>query len=779
MLAAIVRWTFACLFLTACAGPSDVDLSLTIAPETASVLLGVEEPDGLNIRAIDPEGPDGVELSVLDRYVGRYAVRVSVVEYAVPLEALRIAAGPIDAVDAGKPIPRGHLKISEAIVQGDDLTPFEERDELSEAMAAFRMRGAELDECIDVGGCFDRDLADGTACRRPCPTPTSPEPATSPTPPTVACPPGWSGTEACTPFPNGVPTCPEHTTVVPGEATCRAPGPPCPAGEWPEGLSGGNIAFVRRGANGNGTIGDPYGTISSAIGSGRPTIALAKGQHDGDVTLPDGISLVGACASGTHVVGRLRAGGAVEIRNLRVSGPREGIDAEGRGTTLTLSGVIVADTGLAAIDVNAGATLNGDDLLVGPNTKRGLRVTSGASATVSRAVIDRAVRLGVYAQDDTTAVTLADVAILATQPDPDDDDQFGRALDIERGGTVSAQRVFIRGSHNLGVFVADRSSLVLTDGVVSETNSRANDGAFGDGIHALRGGQIQLERVWLDGNRRHQVFLSGETATATLTDVRISNAREEENGGEGSALRVYQTARAHLIRTVVDGTPATSIVVKDPASVITFDDVRVANAEGSAIRIETGAKMIANRLAVENIQGKAINVGDAGASARLMDVRVDDAGGGTCLVCAGICGFDGGLVVGERLEVERVYGRAVNASHRPTSVTLSHLVVRRSFPAPSCTTGFRSPLKGDGAGSIDGGRMVITTFLLEDNPGAAIVVEDYVQASTSESGLFARDGLVRRNTVGANVLVDGFPLLWVTDLVRYEDNESNLNFTVQ
>lgn len=765
--------------------------------DTRSALVGIEHPDALEVRAIDLTSGSST-FPLLDQYIGQYEVRLTVVEYRASLEALTIPAGPIPPATSGTPIPGGHERIRETLVRGDDVGAWEDRDMVGGRLATFRMAGDTTDDCIDDGGCFDADVAGGQVCQNPCPTTEPPPAPTPPAAPTITCPVGWSNvtvadTTVCTPFAGGVPTCPPFAAVVPGETDCRVPGPACPAGEWPEGLTG-DVVYVRPGATGGGTQQSPVGTIAAAVGMAGPsaTIALSKGTHTGDVTLPSGLTIAGACASETHVqttgvdaVFSIAGGSRVTIRDLHLSGAREGIEVDGTGSTLTLRGVAITDTGRAALDVGTGGHVDAEDVVVGPNTVRGLRVIGG-TADVRRTVFDRAVRLGVYVQNAGAEARLTDVAIVDTLPDPDDGDQFGRAIDVERGGRLIAERVFATRAHNLAIFVSDESYVSLTDGVVQDTQSRADNGSFGDALHILRGGQAELSRVWLDRNRRFQVFATGETATATLTDVVISRSLAEENGGEGSAVRAYSTGRIHLRRAAIDTTRVASIIARDEGSLVTLEDVRITGAgmapdstgSNSALRAETGGTLELTRVRIEGTAGRAVAI-EKDSRAIVDHLSVDDAGSATCLVCAGLCADDQGSFDARDVEITGAYGRAVAVSDLGSTGSVERLTVRRSFPAPSCTTGFRSPLLGDGAGTVDGGRLQITNFLIEDQPGAGLVVEDYINASTVDSGLYATDGTVMSCSVGANVFVADYPLVRVSNRVRYVDNESNLNFSLE
>lgn len=801
-----VRWPLlivgVALVGVGCSRHADVGLSLAVGEGVRSLFLGVEVGNEVEVRAIDLTNGQ-VELPVLDAYIGRYAVTLTAIEHVSDLETLRLTPGIIASVEDGTPLPAATGRIMGTTVRGEDVEPWAELSALGPALADFRFDGPRRSECLDRGGCFDADGEDPKACIVPCPAPTAPPDAPAePEAPRNVCPTGWTtadlgdGVAVCTPFPSGPDDCPNLLAHFPGEASCRSPGRSCPAGEWPEGLTG-DVVYVRPGATGgDGTMGAPYGTLSAATSaaSAGSTIALSKGTHAGTIALPDGVALVGACVEQTQIDGsgstlstvRVTTGRRVEIRDVFIRARGDGIRVQGAGAYARIDGVAILDgTGSAAINVDTAGEVVGSDIYIGPSETHGIRLDDDAIGTFDRVVIDRVSRLALSAFGRAEG-TVRDLSIVDVQPDADDG-RFGRAFDVESGGTLELERVYTLRARNISGYVSGVGSrLSIVDGVVSDTLPRASDDASGDAFHIVNGGTFEATRTWIDRSRSDHLWISGGndllTTTATLSDVVFTSAMRQDSGGDGYAIRAVKGAQVHLTRGVVDKTYFTAVFLEDPETLFKIRDTRFTNIgslrdSGSVttLRAEKGAKIDAAAVAFIDVPGKAIHVEDSGAFARVHDITVQGAGSETCLVCAGLCAHHGGRITGARILVERAHGRGINASDGGSTVDIEHVVVRTSLPAPTCTTSVRSPLLGDGVGEIDGGRVDLRNFVLEMNPSAGVVVENYIGELYEGEGVYASDGVVKDNTIGANLFLAGFPIENVANRVLYEDNATNLN----
>lgn len=807
MLSFRVRWPVVILastMLSACGRHADVDLALTVGEGAKSLFLGIEVDETVEVRAIDLSRGEVVEFPVLDAYVGRYAVTLTAIEHVADLETLRLTPGLLEDIEGGTPIPTGAGRIMGTTIRGDAADPWTPRDTLGPALASYRIDGPRRSECLDRGGCFDSNAEDPKVCVVPCPAPSDPPDAPAEVmPPQMTCPASWTasdlggGTSVCTPFPTGPTDCPNLLMArFPGEAACRAPGVPCPTGDWPEGL-GGTVIYVRPGAtNGDGTMGTPYGTVAEAqtAATAGTTIALSKGTHAGTIELPDDVAIVGACVEQTQLDGtgsaastvRVSSGRKGTIRNLFIRARGTGVAVTGAGSSATLEGVVIREgRGNASIDVASGAQVQGHDVFLGESETRGIRVSSGGRLELDRLVVDRASRIGIFVGSANSLATLRDVSITNMQPDRTSD-EFGRAIDIESGGAIVAERMYVGRARDLAVYVNHAgSSFSVVDGVIEDTLPRVSDDGQGDALHILGGSRLDLSRVWIDGSKSDHIFMVGtnsaNTTTASIADAVFTTADQQVGGGDGFGIRVFDAARLTLERAVIEETYSTALYVEDADSLLDLVDVRVkdvgtlrSSGSATALRAEQSGRITATRLAFENLTGKAIHVEGPIASADVSDVSVSHAGFGSCLVCSGLCAHGGGKLVGERVRVEGAFGRGLNASDADSLVDVEHVAVRQSSPAPVCTSGPRQ-LPGDGVGVIDGGRLEISWFLIEQNPGGGVVVENYIGIPAEGEGVYATDGVVRDNAIGANVFIADYPVEAVANRVLYVDNASNLN----
>lgn len=256
---------------------------------------------------------------------------------------------------------------------------------------------------------------------------------------------GWvptdrDGVSVCEPWPEGRQTCAGATAQFPGDSACAEVDAGCPAGDFADGLSG-EVRYVAPEATaGDGTIDAPFGTIAEAI-EALPveggTVALAKGDHVGGLVVDRPVSLVGACAAQTQIVGPtcskprqaiVSATADLTLESLQITGDTcPGIYAT---AALSLSGVVVHDvaspgimsegladlTRVALRDVGTGAPDTGEAGV-------GLWNVSSAMTTIKVSVertTGTAVRMGIAGR-----LIAEDLAIVDVSPGPESGFQAG------------------------------------------------------------------------------------------------------------------------------------------------------------------------------------------------------------------------------------------------------------------------------------------------------------------------------------------------------------------
>src|SRR5262249_10892380 len=91
-----------------------------------------------------------------------------------------------------------------------------------------------------------------------------------------------------------------------GDAACTPIGTACPPSGWPDNLPAGAVIYVRAGAapRGDGSLARPFAPLNAALPhtpSGA-TIAVGVGTLSDRMITLNGVTLIGACASGTHLL---------------------------------------------------------------------------------------------------------------------------------------------------------------------------------------------------------------------------------------------------------------------------------------------------------------------------------------------------------------------------------------------------------------------------------------------------------------------------------------------
>jgi hypothetical protein len=251
-----------------------------------------------------------------------------------------------------------------------------------------------------------------------------------------------------------------------------------------------------------------------------------------------------------------------------------------------------ADLARVALEGNAYAGLNVDgtdtsatveDLRVAgtlPVTDAGLLtagvlVENGATAEITRAVLEANALRGAAASGAGSALSLEDVQILGTLPG-ENTGLLGLGLLVEDGATASVLRGLVDGSRFLGIESRGAAALALEDVSVLDTLSLASDGRFGRGLHAEGGGAITITHSEFSGNRDVSLAVFDEGTTVLLSDVRIVDSQERScvdlddddvnhcNAGRGYGLGAY------------DGAP------------VTVDGVAISEATSAGVQIAGG-----------------------------------------------------------------------------------------------------------------------------------------------------------------------------------------------
>ncbi|MBX7113567.1 MAG: right-handed parallel beta-helix repeat-containing protein [Myxococcaceae bacterium] len=470
------------------------------------------------------------------------------------------------------------------------------------------------------------------------------------------CPPGWSETSAavsdgpvtCEPWPGGAPEpCGVSEANFVGQPACARIGTVCPAGDFPEGVSGFMVRYVRAGASagGNGTLAAPFQTVGAALVNAAPgtIVAIAKGTYDEAVRVPAGVTLWGACVAQTTltsstshaIIGTVTPLGAgVTVRNLTVSGERPGVVVGVPTATAVIEDVAVLRTKGFGIVVANGAQATARSVLVrnvGSATQGGdgFHVEGGGTLTLAKVVVEQIVGLGIVAFGDGSRVEGSQVAILHGVSTPDG--LTGSAIETTLNATVTVHEFAFEGNEAGAVYAATGGKVSLTDGVVRDTQPRTTDLGLGNAIAVLKGGRVETTRTTLDRNHSISVYVADSTASVQLTDTVVRETLPEKRSGEpGFGLVVMSGGRAEVARLTVQNSRGNGVSVHLPGSTLVGTDLTVLDTRelattkvaGDGVSIARGATAQLTRVRLERNRASGLIAGGPGTSVEVADLTV-------------------------------------------------------------------------------------------------------------------------------------------------------------
>lgn len=682
--------------------------------------------------------------------------------------------------------------------------------------------------------------SDAGAMTLPMPAPPE-EPATVARPSLVPCRDGWrevvgSGDDpdptTCDPWPeSGRVECGPGEAHFVGTSGCATVGVACPEGEWPDDLPTTGVIYVRAGAatGGDGTRGAPLATITEAVGAATaPTvIALSTGEHAGGATLPAGITLRGACAAATRVIGAeagvvlMLAGEGAAVQDVTLDGGALGL-VSGLGVAARAAGVVVESATQVGLLVHG--TFVGERVLVKDIETAdgaGVGVTGEGALDLRRSLVLRATHFGIAAQGG-GRIVLSDVGVSETGSLPGSLGGIGVIL-IE-GAELVATGLALSQNEIAGVLLqGPGSSARITEAVIRDASTT---GTYGRGIAARASTSLVLERSVLERNKEVGLAAFGGTTTVELTDVVVRDTELEPSSGDfgnGIVLDVgarLVATRLHIARNIESGLDlreAASAMVDHLTVVDT--QLRADGFAGNGVRVTEGA--------IATIRGlRAARNGEVGVVCRDSGSSLELTDGDITLTRAAATGEFGraleaaedGRIVGARIRATRNAEHGIAAYGAGTVLDLTDVIVEDTLGRPTGWIGRGLDVVDGATARIERGRFArnrdvgVSVF----SAGSELVLVDVVVEDTLEAACatgvcegrgagsalgvylgghaevtrfaFVRsalcgvqlsrggtadlhEGLVAENAIGANVQTVDFDLERLNNRVIFRDND--------
>jgi hypothetical protein len=205
-----------------------------------------------------------------------------------------------------------------------------------------------------------------------------------------------------------------------------------------------------------------------------------------------------------------------------------GLAADGVGTTVAATGLLVADTQPDAGDQTWGA---------------GVLVYDGAALTLTGAILRNNHYVGLAAGGVGTTVAATGLLLADTQPQVSDQ-AGGRGIAVQEGASLTLTGATLRNNHDVGLFAADSGTTVEATGLlVEDTQPQASDRSSGRGIGVQLGASLTLTGATLRNNHDSGLFAGGVGTTIEAAGLLITDTQPQASDGLfGDGLLVLEGA---------------------------------------------------------------------------------------------------------------------------------------------------------------------------------------------------------------------------------------------
>ncbi len=322
------------------------------------------------------------------------------------------------------------------------------------------------------------------------------------------------------------------------------------------------------------------------------------------------------------------------LRNLRVSGARRGVAVAANDPAVTFESVVVDGATELAVVVQQEGSLVAHDLVVRDTAPAG-SFGFGLTVIVGRAELDRAVfernsSAALYVSDVGSELVASDLVVQGTLPH-ESDGFAGEGLDLFLGATADLSRAVFSGNRNAGLNVSDSGTvLTATDLVVTDTRSEESTRENGYGLALLHEASAEIRRATFERNRTVEI-LANEGSSLVATDLVVRDTQSRESDGvTGYGLDLWGYATGEIERAAFLRTRGGAVVMAEgelTLSDLVIRDVRSQEGNGrfgDGIAIQDGAVVTVRRAALERCRRTGLAAHGAGTSLTGEDVAVDD-----------------------------------------------------------------------------------------------------------------------------------------------------------
>jgi hypothetical protein len=265
---------------------------------------------------------------------------------------------------------------------------------------------------------------------------------------------------------------------------------------------------------------------------------------------------------------QVQMGGSIELRRSVIERNLDlGMMIDGPSTA-TIEDVVIRGTRARPSDSTAG---------------RGMQL-QGATVTLSRVHLEDNTEVGLFVGEEAgTTVSVSDLVIESTLPS-EATGEGGRGINFQHFGTLTLERTLLHDNEEIGIIAyGDEASLIASDLTVSGTRSRSSDGTKGRGGNFEGAVTVELTRARFVDNHETGMVVGQTGTTLTATDLVITGTRSRPSDGTlGEALSVQFGAVAEISSALFADSEEGGIFVGGDGASLTMTDVEILDTREAA-----------------------------------------------------------------------------------------------------------------------------------------------------------------------------------------------------
>ncbi|MDI7269771.1 MAG: hypothetical protein QME96_17415, partial [Myxococcota bacterium] len=245
-----------------------------------------------------------------------------------------------------------------------------------------------------------------------------------------------------------------------------------------------------------------------------------------------------------------------------------GVVLRGRGTAAAMADLAVRSTQVQESDGEWG---------------EGIWIEDGAVADVDRVLLEGNREVGAMVTGAGAVLRASDLAVRDTQPCTSPASwEYGYGLHAMDSGRVEVTRAIIERNTTAGVHAGSglgpggtpAGSIRLSDVIVRDTLAGA-DGLTGFGLAGGLGAHVAVDRSMFVRNVGVAILVAEEAAVLDARDIVVADTLSDARGMAGRGLGVQDGARASLLRAVLERNREIGVFVSGEGAVASMTDVAI------------------------------------------------------------------------------------------------------------------------------------------------------------------------------------------------------------